>query len=170
MSEAIDVGKAAYGWWKHSLSDDGGGRMARAKLRRCESASDALAIEATHALHLALGGALQNRADTLALIAVALANIRVSVPESAAARMGESLSALRFRTLISSSDTSGLIRPLRRALVQIGSTANVGRLASDLFYWSDKTRNDWCFAYYGAATTTPHPADIQTISTSEAEE
>jgi|GEM_PF-5586223 len=63
-----------------------------------------------------------------------------------------------------------LIRPLRRALVQIDSTANVGRLARDLFYWSDKTRNDWCFAYYGAAAPTPQTPDILPLSASEAEE
>ena len=169
MSEAIDIGKAAYGWWARSLGDDGGGRMARAQLRRCATAADTLTIGATHALHLALGGALQNRADTLALIAVALANIRVSGPESAAARMGGSLSALRFQTLIRS-DTAGLIRPLRRALVQIDGAANVGLLARDLFYWSDKTRNDWCFAYYGAAANAPLPNDIQPPPTSEIEE
>ena len=169
MSEAIDIGKAAYGWWLRFLGDDGAGRMARAKLRRCDTPAEALAIGATHALHGALGGALQNRADTLALIAVALANIRTSGPQSAAARMGESLSALRFQMLIRS-DTATLIRPLRRALAQIDSTANVGRLASDIFYWSEKTRNDWCFAYYGAAAPAPLTPDISTLSASEAEE
>ncbi len=166
MSEAPDIGNAAYGWWKYSLGDDGAGRMARARLRRCDTPADALAIDATHALHVALGGKLQNRADTLALIAVALANIRVTSPQSAAARMGETLSALRFQTLIRS-DAAALMRPLRRGLVQIDRTANVGRLASDLYYWSDKTRNDWCFAYYGAAAQIP---DIPTLTVSEAEE
>ena len=169
MSELIDISKAAYGWWARSMGDDGAARMARAKLRRCDTTADALAIDATHALHLALGGALQNRADTLALIAVALANIRTSGPQSAAARMGESLSALRFQTLIRS-DTATLIRPLRRALLQIDSTANVGRLARDLYYWSDKIRNDWCFAYYGAAAPAPQTPNITTLSASEAEE
>jgi len=98
-----------------------------------------------------------------------LANIRDSHPQSAPARMGESLSALRFQTLIRS-DTAGLIRQLRRALVQIDSTANVGRLARDLFFWNDKTRNDWCFAYYGAAAPAPQTNDIPTLSASEAEE
>jgi len=169
MSEAIDIGKAAYGWWLRFLGDDGAGRMARAKLRRCETAAEALAIEATHTLHGALGGSLQNRADTLALIAVSLAHIRISSRQSAAERMGKSLPALRFQMLIRS-DAATLIRPLRRALVQIDSTANVGRLASDIFYWSEKTRNDWCFAYYGAAAPVERPIDISTISASEAQE
>lgn len=169
MSEEFNIGKAAYGWWLRSLGDDGPGRTARAKLRACDTPAEALMIEATHALHAALGGALQNRADTLALVAVALANIRVSGPKSAAARMGERLSALRFQALIRS-DTVGLIRPLRRALMQIQNTANVGLLARDLFYWSDKTRNDWCFAYYGAASEAPQTTDVQTFSELEAEE
>lgn len=166
MSEPVDIGKAAHGWWRQYLGGDGAGRMARAKLRRCETPAEALGIEATHALHLALGGKLQNRADTLALIAVALANIRQSDPRPAAARMGDSLSALRFQALIRT-EASTLIRPLRRALVQIDGTANVGRLARDLFYWSDKTRNEWCFAYYGAAL---QPPDMTAISVSETEE
>lgn len=167
MRETLDIGKAAFGWWARSLGDDGAGRMARARLRRCDTAAEALAVDATHRLHAALGGDLQNRADTLALIAVALANIRTSGTPTAAARMGESLSALRFQALIRS-DAATLIRPLRRALAQIDHTANVGRLARDLFYWSDKTRTDWCFAYYGA--TSPQPVDAQPLALSEAEE
>ncbi len=54
--------------------------------------------------------------------------------------------------------------------VDIDSTATVGRLAGDLFYWSDKARNDWCFAYCSAAIPAQQTPDILTISASEAEE
>ena len=146
----FDIGTAALGWWKGTLSDSGPGRMARAKLRRCDSPAEALQVEATHRLHRALGDRLTQRADYLALIAVALANVKDSTPETAPARMGQALSALRFQSLIRSEAPADLIRPLRRALAQIDHTANVAGLACDLFYWSDKTRNRWAFAYYGA--------------------
>lgn len=170
MTDTNTVGKAAHRWWAAALRDDGSGRLARAKLRHCETPTQALAIEATHELHAALGGRLEHRADTLALIAIALANVRTFSPQSAAERMGDSLTALRFQTLIRSETALILIRPLRRALVQIDQTANVNRLASDLFYWGEETRNRWCFAYYGA-TLSPFLSNDETdLSASETEE
>lgn len=153
----FDIGTAALGWWKGTLSDSGPGRMARAQLRRCDSPAEVLQIEATHRLHRALGDRLTRKADHLALIAVALANVKENATDSAATRMGQTLSALRFQTLIRTLAPADLIRPLRRALAQIDHTAHVAGLACDLFYWSEDTRNRWAFAYYGAAI--PQPID-----------
>lgn len=155
MSEPENIGAAALGWWSRALNDRGGGRMARAQLRRCSSPPEALAHPATHDLHAALDGRLRHRADTLALIAISLANLRETAPQSAAQRMGASLSALRFQRLIRCTDAADLIRPLRRALHQIDGRANVARLAEDLFWWSDRTRNSWCFDYYGEGFADP---------------
>ncbi len=146
----FDIGTAALGWWKGALSDSGPGRMARAQLRRCDSPAEALQLEATHRLHRALGNKLTQKADHLALIAVALANLKENSTESAPTRMGQTLSALRFQTLIRTETAADLIRPLRRALAQIDHTAHVAGLARDLFYWSEATRTTWAFAYYGA--------------------
>lgn len=156
MSE-FDIGTAALGWWKGTLSDSGPGRMARAQLRRCNSPVEALQIEATHRLHHALRERLTQRADHLALIAVALANVKENTSEAAPARMGSALSSLRFQTLIRMENPADLIRPVRRALAQIDHTANIAALARDLFTWSEDTRNRWAFAYYGAAI--PQTAD-----------
>jgi CRISPR system Cascade subunit CasB len=149
---APDIGKLASGWWHSALSDTTGqGRMARARLRRCNNAAAALAIEATHTLHAALGGGLTQRAHTLALLAIALANVRENHQKSAPERMGETLAALRFQALIRTENPADLIPPLRRALAQIDHAANVAALARDLYWWSEKTRSRWTFAYYGAA-------------------
>ena len=137
MSE-FDIGTAALGWWKGTLSDSGPGRMARAQLRRCDSPAEALQVEATHRLHRALGDRMTQRADHLALIAVALANIKENPKESAPARMGATLSALRFQSLIRTAAPSDLIRPLRRALAQIENKASVAGLARDLFDWTEE--------------------------------
>jgi CRISPR system Cascade subunit CasB len=66
---------------------------------------------------------------------------------------------MRFQTLIRTEKPADLIRPLRRALIQIDQSANVAALARDLFYWGEATRNRWCFDYYGAAVTAPEPVE-----------
>lgn len=157
----MDVGKAAYGWWHEALGDTGKGRAARARLRKAASPVEALEQEATHELHARLGRALSARADTLALIAVALANLRESAAEPAAAQMAGQVSALRFQRLVRVEAPGELIVPLRRALVQIEGKANVSALARDLFYWSDAVRTRWCFSYYGAGFAAPQPAEIE---------
>lgn len=155
MTERPNITKAAFYWWNRELSDHGPGRMARAQLRRCSTPAEALALPVTHSLHTALGVALIHRADTLALIAVALANVRHSDARRAAERMGATLSALRFQALIRAKEPGVLFQPLRRALAQIDGRANVGALTQDLFYWGDKVRNRWCFEYYGAGHAEP---------------
>ena len=162
MSDAndkTDIGAAAAHWWRTALADTGPGRMARARLRRCNTPVEALAVEATHNLHAALGGGMKMQGDRLALIAIALANIRESHAKPAAERMGEMVAPLRFQTLIRTEKPADLIRPLRRALIQIDQAANAAALALDLFYWGEATRNRWCFAYYGASSAAPETAE-----------
>ncbi len=170
MSDAndkTDIGAAAAHWWRTALADTGPGRMARARLRRCNTPVEALAVEATHNLHAALGGGMKRQGDRLALIAIALANIRESHARPAAERMGDivaeqkrpKVSPVRFQTLVRTGKPAELIRPLRRALIQIDQAANVAALSRDLFYWGEATRNRWCFAYYGAASTAPETAE-----------
>lgn len=157
MNDHSDIGQLAFRWWQRELRDNGPGRMARAQLRRCTTPVEALSLPVTHALHADLDGALRGRADTLALIAVALANVRDYVGSGAAQLMGETVSAMRFQALIRTKEPAELIDPLRRVLNQIDNKANVGRLAGDLYFWNDRTRNSWCFEYYGAATADPAP-------------
>lgn len=155
----LDIGKAALRWWHEALSDSGRGRANRAKLRRTSSAVEALGLEATHELHKQLGRALRERGETLALIAVALANIRDNIAAGAPERMEKKVKSNRFERLVRITEPGELITPMRRALISIDGQANVPALARDLFYWSDKTRNDWCFAYYGARHAAPEGSE-----------
>lgn len=155
---ALEVGKIAFAWWKDALGDTGPGRAARAQLRRASSASEIISIAATHDLNASLGGALTSRAETLALIASALANIRETSAQTAAEQMEGTISPLRFQRLVRIERPGELILPLRRALIQIEGRAHVGKLAADLFYWSDQVRNQWCFSYYGAGFPVPETA------------
>lgn len=163
--ERSDPGTAAARWWFQALSPDtGAGRLARAKLRRADSPAEVLAVEAAHTLHAGLreaGHDLRRAPDRLALVAVALANLKQDDGAEAAARFGALvgdrplLAPLRFQGLIRTHDPRALIRPLRRALAQIEHRASVARLARDLLYWGEDVRNRWCFAYYGAAAPAP---------------
>ena len=34
---------------------------------------------------------------------------------------------------------------------------HVPALASDLYYWNERTRNSWCFQYFGTGDADPEP-------------
>ena len=153
-------------WWDTCIAAETGGvRQARAELRRAASVTDALGVSATHELNRRLVSAgydLRKRRDgpdRLALIAVALAQVTQNAGETAAQRFGagepKALSGLRFNALIRAKEPRQLMRPLARALRVIGGGANVRKLAVDLYWWSDATRTNWCFDYYGATDARP---------------
>ena len=161
------VGGICYGWWASALSrETGAGRMARARLRCCVTPVEALAIPETHDMHQILkkgGYDLTYRGDTLALIAITLANVKGNSNDTIATQFGShpdrnrqrALSYTRFQSLMRTTSPAELIRPLRRALALVDHNAKVAALANDLFYWSEKIRTQWCFHYYGAASATP---------------
>mgnify|MGYP001249728078 CR=1 FL=1 len=151
----LDMGAAALGWWHRHLGDSGARRATRARLRRVSAPVEALQVEAVHDLNRMLDGALTGQADKLALIAVALANLRENTMEKAAERMAGRVAPLRFQRLVRIEAPGDLIVPLRRALAQIDGAANVAALARDLFHWSDPVRTRWCFSYYGATSAAP---------------
>jgi CRISPR type I-E-associated protein CasB/Cse2 len=181
----LNIGLVAARWWGDALGDHGAGRAAKAKLRRCASATDALMLSVTHDLHERLqaeidahhpnarGEQMKNRlrqnADTLALMAIGLANLRQSSNQRVAALMRDRVSALRFQRIMRITRAGELIHPLRRALAQIDGHGHVPALANDLYWWAvpeygDRVRNDWCFAYYGASSFgTPTDTNTDTL-------
>lgn len=139
----------------------GEGRKVRAQLRRAEGATDALMLEVTHDLHARLlreGRDLRSDPETLAVIAIALAHLDHGEGAGFPTRMSdEGVSEARVDGLLRCDTTGELLRPLVRAIVQVGRRANAGKLASDIFYWShtghvrSDVRTSWSFEYYGAA-------------------
>ena len=173
MSETPSPAKVGKDWWTRCIASDiGVARQARAQLRRSSSVTDALALRATHDLHRRLAAAghdLRKRTDgpdRLALIAVALAHVTEDPAESAAARFGRgnppALSGLRFDALVRATEPRQLMRPLTRALRIIKGSANVLRLASDLYWWGENTRMKWCFEYHRATDAMPSARENQT--------
>lgn len=142
-------GRIILGWWGKRLGrDDWRSRGLSARLRRAGPV-DALAEPEVHELAHDLG--LRDGAR-LARLAILLAEVRTHVPQRLARRLGGAepkLSSLRFQRLMRASDDE-LIDALRRAIVIADRTCNVAALGQDLLHWSERTRTEWCFHYFGA--------------------
>ena len=159
-------GTVCAGWWHQTFdNDDGAARMVRARLRRCATPAEALAIEAVHDLNARLQvTGYRPGADRLALVAIALAHVNESGNRTLAEVFGHResrdgprvLSELRFQSLIHTANYTDLIAPLRRAVAIVrGMRVNVAALAADLYRWNERTRIAWCFQYYGAPDAVP---------------
>lgn len=163
MTDETSIGKAVIEWYGSSLGrDDGAARTARARLRRCESPAEALAVEVTHDLYRRLREIGTSAGpDRLALLAMTFARLKGVRGDKLAALLGQQknkdvprpLSELRFQSLIRVRSHRGLIAPLRRSLRVLGSdpACNGWTLAEDLYFWNEQVRNRWCFQYFGAA-------------------
>ena len=164
MTNLGDIPGAVLGWYESSLGrDDGKARAARARLRRCQSTVEALAISETHDLNRRLREnrpGIAPKPDQLALIATVFAHLRGVDGEELAVRFGRRdtkdgprlLSELRFQSLIRVRSHRDLMAPLRRSLAVLrpDASCNGGTLARDLYWWSDRVRNKWCFQYFGS--------------------
>ena len=161
MTTASTPGGVAAAWWHRTFRDEhGSGRASRARLRRCVSPVDAIAIEAVHDLngHLRAAGH-RPRADRLALLAITLAHVEEDGRSPLAELLGirptkgapRALSELRWQALIRITQPGELVTPLRRATAVVRHRPiHVGAPAGDLYRWNDSTRAKWCFQYFGA--------------------
>ncbi|PID63956.1 MAG: type I-E CRISPR-associated protein Cse2/CasB [Gammaproteobacteria bacterium] len=180
-SSTRTVAGVSLGWWSACINaDNGAARNARARLRRAGTPSDVLACEVVHEFHHRLVDAdlrhetlSDEYALKLAAMAATMAAIRENSKEPLAMKFGavrgerRALSELRFQKLLRAEDHWKLSTALRRSLPIVGNAANVSRLGEDLFFWGEKTRNRWCFQYYG----TPIPQVLKPESvTDDAEE
>ena len=150
--------------WRNSLDETGTGRKAKAMLRRSHSPVSAFGIAAVHDLHVATRNAgfeynTEGSYSRLALVAIALAHLDNTHFQNITelwrgTDTSPKLSDIRFQAIIRLSNPNELIRPMTRAIAVIKREANMGNLASDLFFWSESVRLRWCFEYYGAVDST----------------
>lgn len=166
MSGTDSPGAICAHWWHQVLGGDSGpARTTRARLRRCTTASEALTIDAVHDLNARLrANGFRPDADRLALVAIALAHVAETGELRLAAEFGwragkdrpRALSEQRFQALVRTTRHAELIAPLRRvmAIVRRARIAVVP-MATDLYFWSENTRTQWCFQYFGAADAAP---------------
>lgn len=153
-------------WWTE-LEDRTGDR---AVLRRAGTLNEVIFQPGFHVLRHKLkdaGWRSKYCTDRLAAIAGVLAHVRNAADErtqplSMAAAMGRPvkdserspLSGLRFRRLLQADSVQELFRPMIRA-IRLLESQNVNipvmGLSRDLYWWNDRVKRDWAFAYYDAA-------------------
>lgn len=162
MTDEQTVGDVVVRWYRSSLNQkDGAGRSTGARLRRCGSSAEALAVAETHILNARLKKlGKPPTPDQLALLATTFARLKSIDGDKLAALFGKRktndepplLSNLRFQSLIRIRSHHELLVPLRRSLAVLGPNpaCNGRALAEDLYRWNDRVRNTWCFQYFGA--------------------
>ena len=167
MSETNDsIGKIALSWWKKLVASDGAKRAARAKLRRCSTPNEALAIHETLDLYHQLKAAhgwVKDKSERVAIIAVVLAQVKDNSPEPFAKALGRKtfgdkdsavLSEARFRRLLQADDDE-LMEQFRRAIRLLKNEANVESIALTILNWGDGTRKRFIFDYYHVFADAP---------------
>lgn len=146
MSDAIKE------WWQ---ALDAG---SAARLRRCETARDALLVPEALALIRRLGA--QNWPLRTAALACVLAHVKEGSNQPVMRvcgrqRFGDEtavVSEQRFRRFIQTTDTDDLMRRLSRIVRQLGGVANVTDLSEIIRFWSDRQRERLAAEYYAAYT------------------
>ncbi len=165
------IGEIVTKWHRKFLSSEtGAARTARARLRRCSSPVEVLAVAETFELNAFLRehGHHPN-AGQLALLTTTFSRLNSIDGEKLASAFGarsakdgpRKLSELRFQSLIRVKSRRMLITPLRRSMAVLGSdlSCNGWRLAEDLYYWTDDVRSAWCFQYFGAEFATTNKGE-----------
>jgi CRISPR system Cascade subunit CasB len=153
FSRESHLGQELFRWWS-GLADKRGDR---AQLRRASRLEDVVLSPAYQRVYRRLcahglaGGLPEWRQDRLAVIAGVLAHIDHAgsrrFPEDASEGDDLRVSELRFRRLLESPTMEDLFIGLRRVLPLINRRTDPVRLANDIWYWGDRVRKQWAYAY-----------------------
>jgi CRISPR system Cascade subunit CasB len=150
-----EPGKVLYTWWAE-LEDNKGDR---ADLRRCREPVEAVFVPAYHDLYRDLrphGHADNTKLPAVAALAAHVRQVRGDKPfahQMAAPKVEGStapqLSELRFRRLLQCETLDELFPALRRVVHLLGGNVNLYSMANSVYYWGDRERRQWAYAYYG---------------------
>lgn len=145
-----------YQWWAKLDKD----KASRAMLRRCATLDDISLCPAYQRLHRYLvasntwpADASHWQNDKLAAIVGLLSHVKTDNKRPVPASMydvqtkGLLVSELRFRSLLKVDSLDDLYTSLRRVLPLMNHAVGVQQLANDLFWWGDKTKKEWAYAY-----------------------
>lgn len=184
-AEQNNATAAVLQWWRGLHRDTGASRAARARLRRCSGALDALLLEETHNLVKAVRSAetvsiprdVERRllvlATTLPLVAhqskISFARALGQMRDGRAPTGDERqrLSPTRFGTLTRAAhggDWDYFARVLRRAIAILDETPfDIARLIDDVLFMRSGTLQRWTYDYW----QTRAPADRADIESSD---
>ena len=161
-SRPQDIGVVAKQWWSDLNSGvPWGGRAAIARIRRARTPTDLVCEPAV--LHL-VRRVSRRRVTRVAVIAGILAWVRDDHSSDSAARtigrshIGESdalVSEARFRRLLLVDGEEEMLTTLRRIVRHASGKINVEDLARSVFFWNDRTKQDWSYDYYNVGAGAP---------------
>jgi len=146
------LGERLAEFWQELEEDKG----ARAQLRRCKTPEEVVMVPAFHRLCRRVRPLMKDEREgwemRMAAIAGLLAHVRKLESRKTLAEqmaMGDTpaVSELRFRRLLQR-DRRELFGALIRMLGLLDKKANLFDLARSVYYWGDKERKRWAFAYF----------------------
>ena len=151
-SEATEV---LLEWWRALDVAHGD----RAELRRCHSPLNVAFTPAFHRLRMDLWKLGTVKDGDLALIAGVLSHIPIKsyVPGSFPIQMANpgssnakkaKVSSLRFRRLLVIDDRNKLYEMMIRIVHLLGDTMDIPSLANGIYWWNERTKKEWAYAYY----------------------
>jgi len=151
-----DARKALIEWWKdldHARGD-------RAALRRCRSSQEVAFIPAFHRLYHSLSRIVPVDAEKLAVVSGVLSHIRQNdyalrfAQQMATPKSGSDharVSGMRFRRLLKIEGRDDLYGALIRTVRLLDGAADIASLANGIYWWNERTKNEWAFDYYDKA-------------------
>jgi CRISPR system Cascade subunit CasB len=149
-----EPGKMLHAWWAGLEKNKGD----RAHLRRCQEPIEALFVPAYHDLYRDLrphGHANNFKLPAVAALAAHVRQVRGDKPfahqmaaPKAEGNTAPQLSELRFRRLLQCETLDELFPALRRVVHLLDGNVNLYSLANSVYYWGDRERRQWAYAYY----------------------
>lgn len=156
FSENQNAREVLLDWWQRLDQARGD----RAELRRAATPTEVVFCPAYHRLLYALKRLAPLSPESLAVIAGVLSHVKkhdgrspfaVQMATSKSGNNRVPVSDLRFRRLLKIADRSELYQPLIRTVHLLDDQANLTSLADDIYFWGDRVRKNWAYAYYDKA-------------------
>lgn len=141
-------------WWRNLDNTRGD----RAMLRRCQSYDEVAFSPAYHRLRMDLrsnGFSFNN--ERLAVVAGVISHVREDQRDNTFAglmatpkKKGDTprVSEIRFKKLLSVDELVGLYPSMIRLVKMTDGAAPIPDLANGLYWWNERTKKEWAFAYY----------------------
>ena len=172
----------ARSWWNQYCSPEKGDPGVRARLRRCRSTSEALAVGEAVELARRLGDVADRtpkgeyRFEADVDLARVLSHVRTDsrehpmraagwphFPSEGSQGDGENrpkLSEPRFRRLMQTDSNEELVVAFKRLIDLLGGASNVADIAEAFRKWRqpwtrDRVKRSWAFIYYNAGSAAP---------------
>ncbi|MFA4861675.1 type I-E CRISPR-associated protein Cse2/CasB [Methanoregula sp.] len=140
-------------WWKALDTSRGD----RAELRRCHSPLNVAFTPAYHRLRIAMMKQGSVKDEDLALVAGVLSHVKsytsgsfpiqMAGTDSADAKKAK-INSHRFRRLLAIDDQDKLYETIIRVVRMLGGAVDIPSLANGIYWWNERTKKEWAFAYY----------------------